>query len=895
MRKVILVALLLTCAAVQAGRDGPKFLPDYTNLSCRGVVTGFDIDYNYSSNYLYLQRPDRAYGIKVFDAPYVYAGDLLQVNGFLWTDPYTGEQCLIAEQSQTLGSGYLPRPVYIPQKWLGGNSLGYNYGVSGGLGLNNIGLLARTSGNVTQETFWDTIGYETVIDDGSNLFTGIAGVTGVRFLDLYLASYWQEGDKISATGISIPWLNWDDGLVYSALLSLDDYDNIMPQRSSQKATLSVTITGGPSNGEGRLSSDSCSKKVEFDASGNASVDVRLNTGQHTISCKSYGYATELAAVDLASTGSSLNLSLQKIEERIVIKAPFNILPPDGQTQVEVIVILCDTEGYRSPNAEVMILSLDYGQIVSTEYIGDGETRVVVQASNQHEAGRLVASCGEQKAAYVLFYADLDDPVCWPADPNQFIGESVSGTIYFEVYCEDLSIYPASVENTMDELYGFTLYIDGEIWDDNIPQPAEGELSPMAKMPVQTRKLENDNHVARFKIEDDKGNAFWGPALNFVSNNMVYNLNTTWGTPGTTRVDALSGTGVNFSGNLKETSQVTVKVWEVDPTQAEEWIASKSLYQGTTDTLDVHWDGIMYPEMPLHAQPSVVYLSIEVGSAGTSAASVGPPDDSIGKWLGVKRIPHSAIQFLCAAGKPNLPDWHKKKEAIRNWPLFLFTPYRIARDKGLAAVMLPPEACTKSALLNILGNGNCRMFIFDGHGWTINTPQGEQTFFVVYNDEGVFPRRADITSAVINSLNLPSNQSLFVLLFACKQGDIGGDRVASVGAPQVPVNARNDMAEAFGMYRGSAHNSYLGFIGSTYGSPTWIDFFSSVNQPYGVFDLWMRSSGKVLSRVIGHYPPGSPEVLNQPGVPQKYHQILGELRNFGGPENQDYLWQTFTVF
>lgn len=63
-----------------------------------------------------------------------------------------------------------PAPVYVSNKMIGGSALNeFTPGVANGKGLNNIGLLVRTSGKVT---FIDTTNQFFYIDDGSSCVDG---------------------------------------------------------------------------------------------------------------------------------------------------------------------------------------------------------------------------------------------------------------------------------------------------------------------------------------------------------------------------------------------------------------------------------------------------------------------------------------------------------------------------------------------------------------------------------------------------------------------------------------------------------------------------------------------------------------------------------------------------
>lgn len=99
-------------------------------------------------------------------------------------------------------------PLGLSNKALGGGALNqYTPGVTDGIGLNNIGLLVRTSGQVT---YIDTINQFFYIDDGSgfNDQSGLPGATGIRvsYKDLAPGNTFNPPDALGRyvliTGIS---------------------------------------------------------------------------------------------------------------------------------------------------------------------------------------------------------------------------------------------------------------------------------------------------------------------------------------------------------------------------------------------------------------------------------------------------------------------------------------------------------------------------------------------------------------------------------------------------------------------------------------------------------------------------------------------------------------------
>lgn len=146
----------------------------------------------------WIEEADRSSGIKVNSAMSVTAGTLITVVGRMASSQ--GERFL-DQPAPSVGSGVTaPPPVALGSRALGGAALNaYTPGVAGGLGPNNIGLLVKTWGRVTQtgaDYFY--------INDGANLMdgttTGGAPNVGVRVLSAPGALL--PGDFVIVTGIS---------------------------------------------------------------------------------------------------------------------------------------------------------------------------------------------------------------------------------------------------------------------------------------------------------------------------------------------------------------------------------------------------------------------------------------------------------------------------------------------------------------------------------------------------------------------------------------------------------------------------------------------------------------------------------------------------------------------
>ena len=155
----------VVCANVAAAKE----VEDGAPVSLTGrVVTGTKAQLG---DRLYIEDPDRASGIQVYlaaTASSVVVGDVVTVTGTMTTR--NGERAVEYPTVTKTGSQTPLVPLGSPGKALGGTDLEYQpgppesgqRGVSGGYGVNSIGLLMRAWGEVKQEA----TGY-LMIDDGS--------------------------------------------------------------------------------------------------------------------------------------------------------------------------------------------------------------------------------------------------------------------------------------------------------------------------------------------------------------------------------------------------------------------------------------------------------------------------------------------------------------------------------------------------------------------------------------------------------------------------------------------------------------------------------------------------------------------------------------------------------
>ncbi len=138
------------------------------------------------NGFFYLEEPDRSSGIRVASNAQVQVGQTASISGLVG---YAGLEMQINATAVNIG-GFttVPEPFSLSIKNLGGGKFGNQYGVHGGVGLNNIGLLVRVFGKVTA-----TGPNYLILNDGSGyeakIFTPYGNVAG-------------KGWYISATGVS---------------------------------------------------------------------------------------------------------------------------------------------------------------------------------------------------------------------------------------------------------------------------------------------------------------------------------------------------------------------------------------------------------------------------------------------------------------------------------------------------------------------------------------------------------------------------------------------------------------------------------------------------------------------------------------------------------------------
>lgn len=160
--------------------DGIRYAPSYSLAQTRSVENGRYATVNATVS---ARFPDRAWltdwqrvaTLGVETPPDLLAGAFCTAAGVLTTQD--GMRILTDSEVRSYYNGASPEPIGITQKAMGGSELNaFLPGVTGGVGLYNIGMLVRTAGRVTSEG----TGYF-YCDDGSGL-TGPSGEQGAKVL-----------------------------------------------------------------------------------------------------------------------------------------------------------------------------------------------------------------------------------------------------------------------------------------------------------------------------------------------------------------------------------------------------------------------------------------------------------------------------------------------------------------------------------------------------------------------------------------------------------------------------------------------------------------------------------------------------------------------------------------
>jgi hypothetical protein len=154
---------------------------------------------------IYIEDADRSSGIRVVNPGTGLAvGDRVDVTGTMGTrslSGYSSERQISSATVTRVSSGIPLQPIGVVCRDLGGEAVPPLVpGVNGGVGLNNMGLLAQIAGKVTY-----IVSSYIYVDDGSNI-QDISGRTGVMVKCPGTPTV-AVGDMVAVTGIvegSIP-------------------------------------------------------------------------------------------------------------------------------------------------------------------------------------------------------------------------------------------------------------------------------------------------------------------------------------------------------------------------------------------------------------------------------------------------------------------------------------------------------------------------------------------------------------------------------------------------------------------------------------------------------------------------------------------------------------------
>jgi len=153
----------------------------------------------------YIESLDRSAGIKVVSSEDVSEGDVMDLYGTIGRNDV--ERVFTPTSVSVIGSDSV-KALYMCNRAVGGAGDALVPGVSGAVGLNNVGLLVKTSGKVT----FVGSGY-IYINDGSNLM-GKSGRKGVKVSPAETGNL-RAGSTVVVTGISTLET---DGITYWPLI-----------------------------------------------------------------------------------------------------------------------------------------------------------------------------------------------------------------------------------------------------------------------------------------------------------------------------------------------------------------------------------------------------------------------------------------------------------------------------------------------------------------------------------------------------------------------------------------------------------------------------------------------------------------------------------------------------
>jgi hypothetical protein len=241
-----------------------KLLPTQTPIILSDVVVSTSF-MSYPNGCIYVQSPDKSAGIMVMTGSYPYKpGMILDLSGKIYTyngEPYFSYPTITVKGTTTVtplglnnasigGSNTGLQEATIGWRWIKKEDGTSEYKMLSDYGLNNVGLLVKTTGKVT---YVDPAGNFAYIDDGSHADDGNTlgpdgiSIKGIRISLQYDSQYQPQyqykmppvGSYVAVIGIS--GIRYDNGCKSTILLrSQDDIMSISGAMISGKITTTTT-------------------------------------------------------------------------------------------------------------------------------------------------------------------------------------------------------------------------------------------------------------------------------------------------------------------------------------------------------------------------------------------------------------------------------------------------------------------------------------------------------------------------------------------------------------------------------------------------------------------------------------------------------------------------------
>ncbi|MHB9035725.1 MAG: hypothetical protein ACYC64_03600 [Armatimonadota bacterium] len=208
-------------AATEMSLSATKQQADGTHVAFNGGVVTFSL-YVESANLsiLYVESEDRSSGIRVrYTGQGPAVGAKVNVTGFIRTDTGIAERYIEAYAVNAVGVGDI-KPLLMNNKAAGGGDFGTppagQPGMTNGVGLNNIGLLVRVYGQVSEIVSSTGQPYYQ-LDDGSGVYLWVLPIYGTMF----------SGSYVAATGVMSSVV--EEGTVRPLLLVYDTATDVQQQ------------------------------------------------------------------------------------------------------------------------------------------------------------------------------------------------------------------------------------------------------------------------------------------------------------------------------------------------------------------------------------------------------------------------------------------------------------------------------------------------------------------------------------------------------------------------------------------------------------------------------------------------------------------------------------------